>query len=377
MLFSGIVITEPAIFDILIITLLITGALLSYLKFRRYLIRTLTFVLMYLAGILLSMYQIINLNEGIYYLTISVYLICLWIFFIGVLTKFRRYQLLEKIFFGYTIAAFFSSILSIFAFFQLIPHYNWFIKYDRATALFQDPNVFGAFLIPISIYAIHKITRSSKKKKIIWFTIFLSTSMGVLLSFSRAAWLNYFVSLSVFIFLRTLYVKNYTLYLRPSFLNKKILLILMALLSISFLCLFNINSFHELFTQRSGLQWYDQQRFATQSTIIQHTIVTPLGIGPGQAEMIYGLSPHNLYIRVLIENGWLGFVGFMLLFMSTINRSIRRSLLSQRVNQPYFALFASVLIGIFVNSFFIDSLHWRHFWLFLALPWAPLKKKRQ
>ncbi len=33
---------------------------------------------------------------------------------------------------------------------------------------------------------------------------------------------------------------------------------------------------------------------------------------------------------------------------------------------------SSSLFGVLLNSFVIDTLHWRHFWLLLALPWVPL-----
>ncbi len=42
-----------------------------------------------------------------------------------------------------------------------------------------------------------------------------------------------------------------------------------------------------------------------------------------------------------------------------------------RSGNLYFVIFAS-LIGLAFNSFFVDTLHWRHFWLLLALAWVPM-----
>jgi hypothetical protein len=37
-----------------------------------------------------------------------------------------------------------------------------------------------------------------------------------------------------------------------------------------------------------------------------------------------------------------------------------------------FALITAAICGTLLNSFTIDTLHWRHFWLLLALGWMPL-----
>ncbi|SFJ06394.1 hypothetical protein SAMN05421852_10468 [Thermoflavimicrobium dichotomicum] len=365
---------EPAIFDVFIVALIMASGLLSYLKFPHYFIITLIFLSIYMAGSFLSMYMMVDHETGFYYLLITIYLIFLWLFFVGILTEFRHHRLLEKILSGYTVAAFLSSVIAILSYFHLIPYYELFIKYDRASALFQDPNVFGPYLIPISIYAILKIELSFKKTKIFWFAVYLFTSTGVLLSFSRGAWLNYFVSLCVFILLGGFLIEKYKLYVRQQLI--KHLKILLVVFFIAFICMFHIQSFNELFTERLGFQWYDQQRFSTQIRAVHHAIQMPLGIGPGQSEIVYGMSPHNLYVRVLTESGWLGFIGFTLFIMITLIRCIRFSLFSQHPSQSYYALFAAVLMGILANSFFIDSLHWRHFWFFLAFPWAPLEDPR-
>lgn len=69
-------------------------------------------------------------------------------------------------------------------------------------------------------------------------------------------------------------------------------------------------------------------------------------------------SAHNLYIRVLAENGSVGFI-FLTCFVIYSWRSAR-------FPQDNFWI-KSALIGVLVNAFFIDTLHHRHLWLLLAL----------
>jgi predicted membrane channel-forming protein YqfA (hemolysin III family) len=42
------------------------------------------------------------------------------------------------------------------------------------------------------------------------------------------------------------------------------------------------------------------------------------------------------------------------------------------IQRSLFALVAAALCGALLNSFTIDTLHWRHLWLLLALGWMPL-----
>ena len=67
----------------------------------------------------------------------------------------------------------------------------------------------------------------------------------------------------------------------------------------------------ENFANRLSLQSYDTDRFGTQLYAFRVALDTPLGIGPGQwFRSHYHHATHNLYIRVLVENGWLGALSF-------------------------------------------------------------------
>jgi O-antigen ligase len=103
----------------------------------------------------------------------------------------------------------------------------------------------------------------------------------------------------------------------------------------------------------------------------------PLGIGPGQFEdysidyqksmggaiLILTPSSHNLYLRVLAENGFIGLILIIaaLAFMLFALVKSRKIIYSSDISWIF-----SCLIGIIVQSFVIDTLHWRHFWILLG-----------
>ncbi len=80
------------------------------------------------------------------------------------------------------------ALIAILAYFNAIPGAELFKLYDRAKGTFQDPNVFGPFLIlPLLFLARGILTNRLRdsKWKIVGFLIVL---FAIFLSFSRAAW---------------------------------------------------------------------------------------------------------------------------------------------------------------------------------------------
>jgi O-antigen ligase len=99
----------------------------------------------------------------------------------------------------------------------------------------------------------------------------------------------------------------------------------------------------------------------------------PLGVGPAQSFARLDYATHNVYLRVFSENGVLGALSFTAFLLLTLARSFVLSLRARQSTQrALFALVTAALCGTLLNSFTIDTLHWRHFWLLLALGWMPL-----
>lgn len=226
----------------------------------------------------------------------------------------------------------------------------------RLKGFFKDPNVLGPFLVPPAVFFLYK-TVKAKTKVLRSFLTFIVLSFGVVFTFSRAAWLNY--SISIFGLILTKLFK-------PKELKRLILVILIIVVIALFfwklsysieLLGFNLQTF---FIGRTGLKSYDQDRFAAQMEFIDIISSTSLlfGAGPGNYEIFAGMSTHSLYLRYIGERGLIGFTLFSIFFLVLFVRSAKSRL---------FDLLFPFIIGQLVNSLFVDSLHWRHLWILLSL----------
>lgn len=363
---SSVVVFEPAPYDLFILALFFIGIIMSKLKFQADLIIGFVLLFLFILSNLFSMFEMINISRGAMYFAITVYLIISWFFFVGII-RFYGVGIFKAIFSGYTFAALSSAVIGILAFFQMIPYADQFIKFGRATGLFKDPNVFGPFLVPISLYAFLQITKSFKMIRFFWILTFILTTSGVLLSFSRAAWGNYTIALFTFLFLWGIRISKGKIMIQKKLIGMGLLLLL--LLGILSIIVLNTESVLSFLNQRFALQHYDTDRFSTQETAFANSLKHPFGVGPGQSELIYNYATHSLYVRILTENGFLGFLSFIGFVLVTFYRAIK---LYYSTNNPIYALIFSSLLGLMLNSITIDSLHWRHFWLLLAIPWTTV-----
>jgi len=96
----------------------------------------------------------------------------------------------------------------------------------------------------------------------------------------------------------------------------------------------------------------------------------PLGIGPGQSEETFRLGTHSSYMRVLTENGFLGFASFAAFLLICLGRSFKMAAITDDDYwKKIFLVACACIAGHIVNSGVVDTVHWRHLWFLLALPW--------
>lgn len=82
------------------------------------------------------------------------------------------------------------------------------------------------------------------------------------------------------------------------------------------------------------------------------------------------MATHSLYMRALLENGWLGVTALIAFILLTVWRGAML-VLTLRAKTSFLIAYASYL-GVLVNSVVIDTLHWRHFFLVLGLVWGGI-----
>ncbi|GJD21808.1 conserved hypothetical protein [Rivularia sp. IAM M-261] len=363
---SSIVFIEPAPTDILVIFAFLWG-LFSFFKSPSKLVLPVFFLFSYITFNILASFALADVVRGIISLNTKCYLILSWWLFTEICRNFGKKGILT-IFCGYTFASIFAVILGICGLFKIIP--IDFIVYGnyRLQALFKDPNVFGSFLIPVTLYSLLNFESSNNLLRLKWLVFFCITSLGTFLSFSRASWLNYIVSLSVYIILSFVTSHSFKIKVRRFASYSFIACILVIIL---ILVLTNKPEITDFFTQRFSYQSYDNDRFEAQKIGLEYFINNPfIGIGPGQFELVYPISSHSLYIRLIAETSLLGFLSFISFILITLNRSFRYAIKRNYEYQKIFIIVTSSIIGILINSIVIDTIHWRHFWLLLALPWG-------
>ena len=79
-------------------------------------------------------------------------------------------------------------MLGIAGYFNAFPGAEIFTHYDRAAGAFQDPNVFGPFLVLPGIYLLHRLMTGSIARMPLYAVPLLIVTAGIFFSFSRGAW---------------------------------------------------------------------------------------------------------------------------------------------------------------------------------------------
>jgi len=365
---SCLVLVEPAPVDALVLVLFGLGVLFGIVRPSQMPVLPVLF----LAGLALANIISIPASEdpsrALWYCFVTLYMMMSWALFVGVM-DFYGMSILKTMFRGYSLAACLSVILAVASYFHIIGFQSWLLLNGRPKGLFKDPNVFGPFLILIAVLAIGgRLPIANRYAQ--WGTAVVA-SLGIALSFSRACWINYAVSLVLFVLLDQL-LPSRVAGAGSSSLPRLCGLALLAVLVIA--AVIQIPSVRSMLATRlgqGGMQDYDQLRFETQRLAVQAAIDHPLGIGPGQSEGVFQYATHSSYIRVLSENGLFGLFCFAGFVLATLLQAITKARTAPSPQwRGIFVAAAACLCGHLINSGVVDTVHWRHLWFLFALPWA-------
>jgi len=369
---GSVVMVEPAPYDLAIILLFAAGLILHRLSFTREHRLPVLLLAGFLCANAISMCAAPNLGVAGGYVAVTIYLIVSWLFFVGLAGSGGPFGV-KALMNGYAVAAWFSALAAGLAFFDLIPYRNLLLKFGRAQGLFKDPNVYGPYLIPILIYGLMRLQRV-RPFSLRFFGELAGcalTATGVFISFSRAAWADCALAAVAFLGLQFIYsIRTRTV--SAGALYSVLALVLIAAI-VAALSLAGGAGFSHMLKDRlgdNGLHHYDDDRFDTQRRALETVLQQPLGIGPGQVEVVFDYSTHQMYIRILSETGILGFTAFYAFVFLSVARATRLALtLRDRFTRDMFALVSASCFGLMLNGFVIDTIHWRHLWFLLALAW--------
>ncbi len=251
-------------------------------------------------------------------------------------------------------------------------------KIVRSYGTFSHSNIFGGYLLIALTLLLQNISKKNFSKLILLGLLFL---FGILLSFSRSAWLATF---SIFFMILTI---------NPIKINWKYFLLIL-MIGIFSLVVLNLDKIIISRILDFSLQSIDQRLIYSDiasKMIYSHSF---FGVGYGQFVLnmpdYYGnvLSPwlyqpvHNYWLMLFSELGVIGllFWGFIALsIFNLIDYAMRRIIKSDRF---YWKMYISILLGLLVLSLFDHYLYTT--WpgqvlvtLVLGLIWMDFQKRKE
>ena len=192
----GVVLIEPAPSDGVFVVLMAIA-----LVGRRFRLSAVPFPVIAALGTLaafnlLSAVQVPDPERAASYFLISVFVAAMAVWLSGYVVTRGRARLVVR---AYLVAAVSAALLGVLALFAPVPGAEVLAEGGRARALFQDPNVFGPFLIPALLIVCEEILRPRLLSARLPTKALIAAilALGVLFSYSRGAWLNLAVALIV------------------------------------------------------------------------------------------------------------------------------------------------------------------------------------
>ncbi|RWC54435.1 MAG: O-antigen ligase domain-containing protein [Mesorhizobium sp.] len=368
LLLSGFVIDEPAPYDLYMVGLIAVWGVFG-LRISRAVVPLLVLLIVMNIGGMISMTQMANLANTPLYLAVSMFLAFTAIFFAAVASV--QPSLYRLIFIAYVVSAVLTALLGIAGYFHAFPGAEVFTKYDRAAGAFQDPNVFGPFLVLPGVYLLYLLLTGPVARMPLVAAPLLIITAGIFFSFSRGAWGMFAVS--AVLLTGALFLQSNSGKFRLRVVIMTIAAI--ALLVIAMVVILQLPGVGEMFSSRAHLeQSYDTARlgrFARYTIGFQMALEHPFGIGPLVFGTIFGEDTHDIWLKMLMDYGWLGFICFLTLTVWTIVAGFR-ILLRDRPWQPYLLCAYVAFVGNIGLGTFIDIDHWRHVYLLLGLIWGAI-----
>jgi O-antigen ligase len=384
---SVVAIIEPSPGDIGVAFLLVAGFIFGKLSWSRLPALPLALLGLFVLANLVSLCYAVDVSYGASYGLVTLFMLTLWLFIVGVVTRFEE-RGLRVLMSGYAVGGILSAALALLAYVGVLSKMTSSVPYlnllqlddmllyfgERLRGFFKDPNVFGPYLVVVAAYALCCLQARpySYIRKMFWAASCLICSLGILMCFSRAAWANYVVTIAVLLLLKAMAARA------RGGARRNIVYFLICAVIVGAAVAYTLTNTHvsEFAADRSEIQSYDEDRFTKQAQALDLGLRNPLGAGPGQSHLLLGYNPHSLPLGVFAENGIIGLLSLMGFVLATLIRSL---VLSQQAANNFqrsmFALVAAAIAGTLLNSVVIDPIHWRHLWLLLAIGWMPVWKQ--
>ncbi|MEO5808148.1 O-antigen ligase family protein [Devosia sp.] len=271
---------------------------------------------------------------------------------------------------AYTAIAVITALIGAGAYLGVIPGgEDLFLRYGRAKALFEDPNVYGPFLILPAAFALQRILLARGRRSFWAAVVYLILFVGVFASFSRAAW-GHLAFTSVMVLVLVFWLEALA--------HDKVRIMILSLVGIAGLAiamggLLSIPAVGKLFETRAASQEYDSGetgRFGRQGYAFDLALDHPWGIGPGEFHNMRIIEePHDTYVSTIHVYGWGGGAMYYMFAALTLWKGFS-SLTRPSPFRPLMIPLISTFAMLAGEAAIIDIDHWRHYYLLAGLIWG-------
>jgi O-antigen ligase len=367
---SSIVFSEPAVADILMAAVIVGLPILGVTRFGNLTLLNVSMWLIFIAGGIAGCAMSTNFGTAIVHQLVTLYLALGAFVLAGYIAADAepRFRLVMT---WYTVGCLVATAAALVGYFNLLPGTNeLFTNYGRARGTFKDPNVYGAAIAPAIVYVVWIALRQPMRKALIGALFGLPLFVGLLLSFSRGAWASVAFSVLLAVWLSMVTTRrtgDLRRFLVMSVLGTGALLATVG-------SAIEMDAVQDLFTQRASLdQSYDEGpdgRFGGQAKAVGLILDRPFGIGTHSFRDTYhSEEAHNVYLSQYLNAGWIGGTLYLISALITLAAGLY-AIRHRTALQGPLIVATCAFAGVVVEGFVVDTDHWRHFFVVMALVWG-------
>lgn len=375
MVLAGVVFSEPAPFDLLMVGLIALLPIVGLAVLTRPLMLHLSVWLIIGAAGLAAAFGSHDLAASRAHTLITLYLSVAAITIMGFVL--RRPEAHARLILGaLMVSALVAALAGLAGYFGLGPD-DLFMVHGRIRGTFKDPNVLGAFAVPGLLYALYLWMTWRGLRALLAFTLVLTLSLTIVLTVSRGAVANLGVGVLVF---------GYLSFVTAASNRRRLKLFLLGALGVCLLVVgagvaLQFEGFHDLiisrFTQPQSYDAGPDGRFGGQLKALALILENPAGIGALQfGQRFHPEDVHNVYLSMFLNAGWVGGFGYLAIVAITVIYGFVHALKRADHQGVYLVAYAA-FVGLALEGAIIDTDHWRHFFILLALVWGLILAKRQ
>ncbi len=367
---NGFVLMEPAPCDLFMVASIVLLPLFGMVRFT--LLHGLLFaaLMVVVAGGMIAAGMNEFYAQSAQHMIITLYL-SLFAVVLAAFVTLNPSRHLKIIWNAYMCGAIVAAVAGIVGYFDLIPGSNeLFTRYDRARGTFKDPNVFGPYLVPAFLYCLHSLLTRGIRRGALNLLLMGLFLFGIMMSFSRGTWFMFAVASGSFVVIYFFAAPDNRQRFKMMALS---IATLVALAGVVLMAL-QFDKVQELWEVRTSLNMDydvgDAGRFAGHLKAMRIILENPLGIGALYFGYFYHHElPHNLYLSMYLASGWVGGTVFLIMMVTTLVMGFK-ILLVRTTWMHYHAIALCSFFGLMLESYIIDSDHWRLLYILIAMIWG-------